>query len=92
MTQTLDEVLRHAVREIAAAVDETYTRRARGKKHRRLTRGVASADYYDLLIFATPRLKLGRCIVEPCTLEAILLRHSELAVTGSSCDHHRPPK
>jgi hypothetical protein len=57
-----------------------------------LARGIAPANDHDLLPFASARLKLGGRIVKTCALEALLLRHFELAVAGSGGDYYRPPE
>src|SRR5262249_27823009 len=91
-TQAIDEVLGHAVRQIAPTVDEPHTGRARREEHGGLARGIASADDYGLLPLAGAGLQLGRRIVETYALEAFLLRDSELAIAGSGGDHYRPPE
>src|SRR4029077_8834794 len=88
MTQALDEVLRHAVRQVAATVDEAHTGGARGEEQRSLARGIASADDYDLPPLAGPSLQLSGGVVKTGALEALLVRHSELAVAGSGRNHH----
>src|SRR5882762_8866065 len=87
MTQALDEVLGHAVQQVATTVDEAHTGGARSEEHGSLARGIASADDHDLLALAGPSLQLGGGVVDTCALETLLLRHSELAIAGSGRDH-----
>src|SRR5579863_6913604 len=92
MTQTLDEILRHAVREIASAMDETHAGCPRSQKHRCLTRGIPSADHHDLLILASAGLEFGGGVIKPGALEAVLVGHAELAVPGARRNHDRAPQ
>src|SRR5579872_1680922 len=54
---------------------------ASGKVQRRLTGGIASTDHSDLLPAAKPRLHGCRCVVDPATLQSIVILQLELPIT-----------
>src|SRR6266436_6701563 len=73
-------------------MDEAHTGRARGEEHSSLPCGISSTNDDNLLPLADASLQLGGRIVDTCALQALLLRHSELAITRSGGDHHGTPE
>ena|SRR5215469_10538637 len=52
----VDEITRHALRQVGTADEQPDLRDFTGQIHHRLTRGVAAADERHLLTLAEPRL------------------------------------
>ncbi len=68
VTQALDQVLRHAIRQVVSPMDEAHTGRARGEEHGSLPCGISSPNHNDLLPLADASLQFGGRIVDPCAL------------------------
>ena len=97
--QSLDQIIRHALRERRAPDEERHVLRRLGKVHRGLSDGVPTADHED--VFALHRRSFGHGCAEedPCAAERIEVRDADAAIAHADGEdersrHHplcRPP-
>src|SRR5215218_8288761 len=84
----VDEILRHALAQVASPYEQVNPPCASGQEHCRLARRVAPAYDRDLLALAPLSLSLRRSVVDAHALETPEAGHVEPAVARPGCDDH----
>src|SRR5215208_4870725 len=85
---SVDEILRHALTQVASPYKQVNPSRASRQKQRRLARRVAPAYDRDLLALAPLSLGLRSGVVDAHALETSEAGHVEPAVASPGCDYH----
>src|SRR5829696_5920222 len=84
----VDEILRHALAQVASPYEQVNSSRASSQEHCRLASRVAPAYDRDLLSRAPLSLSLRRSVVDAHALETSEAGHVEPAVASPCCDYH----
>src|SRR5215213_3080312 len=84
----VDEILRHALAQVASPYEQVNPPCASGQEQCRLARRVAPAYDRDLLALAPLSLSLRRSVVDAHALETPEAGHLQPAVASPCCDYH----